>query len=97
MPVGPNTTFAGSGLSLTSMPIDFSSCLTICSVVVRTELLAVHVQKIDAGRPEHCQICELLALGALGPPVQCAFMIARAFAALKLNLAKSCVYPSWVW
>ena len=56
MPDGPNTTFAGSELAVMSMPIDFSSCWTIASCVVRVALPAVHVKRNLAGRPEQVHV-----------------------------------------
>jgi len=43
MPVGPNTTFAGSDASTISMPMSFSWALMMASWVVRVAFDAVHV------------------------------------------------------
>jgi hypothetical protein len=55
IPVGPNTTFAGSAASTISIPMLFSCALTIASCVVRVALDAVHVYRNFAGRPLHVQ------------------------------------------
>src|SRR5581483_301861 len=78
-PVEPKMTFAGTGLSLTWMPIDFSSAFAIASVVARGAFPDVHDQLIVAGRPEHVQIFELPALTDVGPFLQCAARSDSAF------------------
>ena len=81
-PFGPKITFAGIGRALILIPIDCISCATIACEVVRGALPDVQDQLKVAGRPAHCQIDVLLALGELGPPVQCFFSSAIAFAGL---------------
>ena len=54
----------------------------IASCVVRVAFDAVHVKRNFAGRPAHVKIAELPADGDDGPPVQCFFSSASAFAGL---------------
>ena len=62
----------------------------------RTEFDAVHDQLNTAGRPAQVQTAEVLGSTVAGPPVQCFFRTASAFAGLKFHFLKSGWYSDCV-